>query len=513
MSDPYEPTLIQPAKPPLSDGGGRRRFLAHKPARANAMRRITGFGAAMLILGAVAVFVFVYLPQRVEGPSTPSRSGQPTATGSPTRASPGDVVAPFEAADSARARTEAQAILADFFALETELRDELNVDAWGAEEFERIKERAAAGDKLFIEGRYRESVDEYALAVAELGTLADQGKASYESALAQGEAALARLDHDKAVAAFDEALTIRPEAGPAAAGRDRAAQLPQIIELLRQADRAVLRGEFAAAEGHLTKIRAINPATPGLARRAVALGEARADERRRSTLSAGFGALQRGDYGKALDAFNRVLEQNPDDPDGLAGVQQAKQAEMLAEIDRLRDVAESHESAGEWADALAAYDSVLAMDPSLRFARDGKSRIAARVALIDAIATYVDDPGLLSDDREFAGAQSVLARADRVADPGAQLKDQRERLRAIVKRSSTPVPLIIDSDNQTEVMIGKVGFIGTFLRNELLLRPGRYVIIGSRDGYRDVRAEIMLEPDAKPIEIRCTEAIGGAAGS
>jgi hypothetical protein len=48
-----------------------------------------------------------------------------------------------------------------------------------------------------------------------------------------------------------------------------------------------------------------------------------------------------------------------------------------------------------------------------------------------------------------------------------------------------------------------------FTRKELQLKPGRYVAIGSRPGYRDVRREFTLTPGgtAVVVDVRCTEAV------
>ena len=63
------------------------------------------------------------------------------------------------------------------------------------------------------------------------------------------------------------------------------------------------------------------------------------------------------------------------------------------------------------------------------------------------------------------------------------------------------------SDNATEVTIHKVGALGAFERHELALRPGRYVIVGSQVGCRDVRKEIVLSSGMAPVDIRCAERI------
>ena len=505
MTAPDEPIHIQPAEAPLSDRGSRRRRMPGPSERTRSTApRAVGFGITLLVLGALATFVFVFLPDRVADPVAPTRAVVESDR-SPTP--PPDSVAPFEAADLARAREQAEAKLAEFFALESQLQEQLNVTAWGADDLDRVKDRAGAADQMFMEGRYQESLDEYAGALEDMAALADKGRGLFRSAMENGQIALAELDHEGAVKAFEQALTVRPNNADAAAGRDRASVLPEIVELLRQSERSILRGQFGEADRYLSEVRALDPATAGLGERVAKVAAARATKRRRDTLSEGFTALERGKHDEAIDAFNRVLATNPADSDGLAGLQQAKQIRLLAEIDRLRGQAEQQESEDQWSEASATYDAILDIDPSLRFARDGKARIATRIALVESMQRYIDDPGLLSDDNEYDRARKMLAEANAHAAEGPLFRTQLDDLRAIVERGSTPVPLIIDSDNETEIMIQKVGTFGPFLRHELKLRPGRYVIVGSRDGYRDVRDEIILQADSEPVEIRCTEPI------
>jgi hypothetical protein len=51
--------------------------------------------------------------------------------------------------------------------------------------------------------------------------------------------------------------------------------------------------------------------------------------------------------------------------------------------------------------------------------------------------------------------------------------------------------------------------MGAFRRKELRLKPGRYVALGVRDGFRDVRREFVVLPGGTPvvIDVRCTEAV------
>ena len=66
---------------------------------------------------------------------------------------------------------------------------------------------------------------------------------------------------------------------------------------------------------------------------------------------------------------------------------------------------------------------------------------------------------------------------------------------------------MLTSDAATEVTISQIGPLGKFARKELQLRPGRYVLKGSRDGRRDVRLEVNVVPQMTPVEISCRETI------
>jgi hypothetical protein len=46
-----------------------------------------------------------------------------------------------------------------------------------------------------------------------------------------------------------------------------------------------------------------------------------------------------------------------------------------------------------------------------------------------------------------------------------------------------------------------VGKLGRFSARDLSLRPGTYILVGSRDGYRDERLEVDVKPSPEPIRI------------
>jgi ferredoxin-NADP reductase len=62
---------------------------------------------------------------------------------------------------------------------------------------------------------------------------------------------------------------------------------------------------------------------------------------------------------------------------------------------------------------------------------------------------------------------------------------------------------------ETEVTVRKVAMLGRFKQRQLELRPGTYIAVGTREGYRDVRRTFSINHDSEPptVIIACTEQI------
>ena len=69
--------------------------------------------------------------------------------------------------------------------------------------------------------------------------------------------------------------------------------------------------------------------------------------------------------------------------------------------------------------------------------------------------------------------------------------------------------IALESDNQTQVVIHRVGQLGVFDHREIDLMPGTYTVMGTRVGYRDVRREITVLPGKAlpPLVVRCEDRI------
>jgi hypothetical protein len=188
---------------------------------------------------------------------------------------------------------------------------------------------------------------------------------------------------------------------------------------------------------------------------------------------------------------------------------QVDQEIKLADIRNLENEAVSLDAAEQWENSITVYKDILKIDPDLQFAQDGLRQASARKTLHDRLEGYIDDPDRLSDPVNVQAATRLLLDVTKMSPLGPRLEDQKNRLSRLLKRAATPLQVQLVSDNATNVAIFKIGKLGMFSAQEISLRPGKYVAVGNRAGYRDVRIEFRVAPedDMQPVVIQCEEQI------
>lgn len=226
-------------------------------------------------------------------------------------------------------------------------------------------------------------------------------------------------------------------------------------------------------------------------------------------MSEGLAALNDRRWQDALEAFERAARFRPDAPevtDGRARARAGQRQETIADgLRRAREL----EQTEAWREAERAYSAVLALDPESADALEGQGATETRADLDERIEFHLANPARLSSSEVFADAAAALAEALETVPSGTRLESQIARLEHLLELVSTPVTVILESDHQTEVVVYRVGRLGTFTRRELHLMPGAYTVVGSRDGYRDVRLQLVVTPGSPPdpLMVRCTEGL------
>lgn len=226
-------------------------------------------------------------------------------------------------------------------------------------------------------------------------------------------------------------------------------------------------------------------------------------------MSAGLRAFESGDLETAKGAFERALSLAPESTEAADGLARAELASRLEAIRLHQAKAEVLEGEERWRDAEKEYATALALDSTLRFAREGRNRAVERAALHDRLEYHIANPDRLSEESVLEAAKGVLTSARAIEPTTQKLQGQIDRLQSAIKTATTPVRVVLVSDNLTNVVVYRVGRLGTFEKRNLDLRPGTYTVVGTREGYRDVRRRLQVAPEGEnePLQVSCEEEI------
>lgn len=472
--------------------------------RREGFRRGLLAGAAVLAVAGVA-FTFFVLPDLVEQrqPAAPAVDGVPATAAAPA---PAAAEVDLERLAQLKRRAEERREPLPERLARLEQRDVASWDTGGLAE---ARAALGAGDAAMESRDYAQALRHFDALAERLARLERRLPEVVRERLQEARAAFDAGRSQDAATAYAAALRAHPDNPAARRGLERAKVLDAVLREVAAATRAEQAGDAAAATAAYRRALALDAATAS-ARSGLDRLQARAREAAyAAALAQGQAALARRDYAAARTAFARAQQVRPGSPEAAEGLRQVQRATETRQLAGTLERAAAAESAEQWSAALALHREALQVEPTLRAAQEGVERVEPRAALDAELQAFLDRP-----ERAFSApardvARNVLERAARVPAPGPRLQSQVARLQRLLRDAETPVRVVLTSDNATDVQIYRVGKLGAFERRDLELMPGRYTVVGTRAGYRDVRRELAVLPGAPPptLAVHCEERI------
>ncbi len=474
---------------------------------------------ALGVLVLLALAVVLWLPASLEEPpgapaepvapesgatSAPEPSAVAPAAPEPTRSD----AAPWSDAQAARQRRSAQETAAELLDLQYSL-EERGVEQWAPEPFADAKSRAAQGDTLYREAEYKAAEAQYRESLATMQAIEQSLPDELARLLTQAGDAIEAGDAEAAESSLAIASLMAPDDADIAALRSRADKLAELLPLLEQAAAAEAAGDLSAARQFLEQAAALDPghlrAKSELARVTTAARERDFN----AAMSEGYAALDEGRFDTARKAFRKAASLQEGSSEAASALAEVTAAETAGRLGALERQGRTHERQEQWQKAVATYERARKLDSSVLFASDGLARSKGRAELDSQLQKLIDEPQRLSDTSVASAAEELLARAAQAAPSGPRLQAQVSQLEELLRQYNTPVTVTLRSDSETEVIVYKVARLGRFEQRELTLRPGTYTVVGTRDGYRDVRRQFTIAYDSAPapLSIACTEPI------
>jgi tetratricopeptide (TPR) repeat protein len=479
----FQPQRLEPAD--AKHAGSRRLLYA-------------GFG----ILAAVALAVVFLLPGYME---------EQAASRPPVELVREPAVEP-PAADTVPGETGSRQVadqaLGDLLAVEDRLQAKA-VELWGGADWAAARAAVTEGDDFYKVRDYAAATVAYRQAAGILGPLVGRAPDVLATALADGANAVEAGNQQLAIERYDLALAIDKENAAAQAGRSRALRLDQVLALVEEASGHEFAQQWRNALESYREALAIDPdweaAVTGRDRvRGIIAGNDY-----QAAMSTGYAALAAANYPVAKREFTAALNIRPNDADAQTALGQIETEQRLARIIRLSAEAEQLQSAEDWVTAGERYESILGLDATVVSARMGLESSRERAELDRRMRESIGSPDRLADDAVWQVTRTLVEFARGAQPRGPVLTGQIDELDRLLQRALVPVSVQFQSDNLTDVVIYKVGRLGTFVTRSIELRPGSYTAVGIRNGYRDVRTTFSVAPEVamQPIVLRCEDPI------
>ena len=410
--------------------------------------------------------------------------------------------------DEGRARFRAESTLGELLSA-LEVLEGRGIALWASREQMAARDLYAKGDEAYLEKDFAYAEELYLGALTVLEPLYERIKPTFDKAYAGAVAAFEAGDRLEALRLFELAAAITSSHPGAKAGYERARNLEAVLRLVDQGMKFEEDLDLDAAQNSFEQAVELDSlwqaAHDGLQRVARTRVKLQFDTR----MTEGFEAIVAGDYLGARAAFRMAKQLVPGSSEPDDGLLQVDQGLRLQEITTLEREAESLEHDEHWDAVVRTYEEILKVDSTLSFAGDGLRRGRQMQSLHKQLDELIAEPDRLSAPSVMQKATMLVVNITTRPDVGPRLSGQKDELSRLLKRAATALTVPLISDNVTDVSIYKIGRLGNFMRKEVNLRPGTYVAVGSRPGFRDVRLEFRVAPEIEmePVVVQCEEQI------
>lgn len=464
------------------------------------------------LFGVLAILVFVvlvYFPQLGEQSAAVNRQHEAippagTVSSPPMKnqlATPGEEAALYDPHE-----ISSKEVLKKLLELNSRLLSD-NIEVWGLESYRTVVALIGEGDAHLQRNEYQDAKEKYTRAHEKLQQLDATKNEILGSALHTGMAALEKGDSGGAHKSFSVALAIDVDNQDAKEGLTRAQNLEAVLASIARGKHYEYQGNLKAALQEYTKGYELDtkfqPAVMAYER----LAEEVKQQELKEHLSQFYLNLERKDL-KGAEASLKDAENLASTGSAVKNAREilesAKEARALL---RMRQKAENLMTNEDWQMALASYQQVLKVAPQADFAIRGVEVAKRNSELVIQLDTLLDSKERFQDEKVLRNGFATLEYALQQKGLGPRTTAKINDLDEALTRAVQPVKVFLYSDNLTDVTIYHVGRLGRFHQKELILKPGKYTIVGERAGYRVKRGVIELSPDRPEADytIQCEE--------
>ena len=300
-----------------------------------------------------------------------------------------------------------------------------------------------------------------------------------------------------------QALRQRPDDSEAKRWEARIAHLPELLAERRKAEDARVAGRLREERAALRRIVELDPEDADARERVAAIDRELREQAFARAVAQGRQAVENRTLEPAKQALAEAHRLDPEHADTRQ--LQTQVAALERTLDRDGHLAAAEQAAGrdDWEAALAAFEAARAIEPTHDAAVRGSGLATRIVEAQRAVDEFLSRPERLGAPRVADAARDALRRTAALTALSPRLANGAAGLERAIEAARTPVPVLIVSDEETEIGIRGVGTVGRVRERTIDLLPGQYVFEGKRRGYRSKLVDVVVQANLDaPVEVR-----------
>lgn len=360
------------------------------------------------------------------------------------------------------------------------------------------------------------SVGEYDKALERLKSGAEQAiqkveafEDAYSTAFQDADIAYQAEDVEAAQLNITEALRLKPDSVDAQKLETQINRLPKVLSLMRDAVTARVENDLQREASLLREIIDLDPTREEQKARLATVVSTIRENQFASYISKGMTGVEQRNLGQAQSNLRKAqqLFKTRDAVSLLASQVETLRLEIEAEALVKKGIQSS--SADEWEQARAHFIAANKILPDNKESLDGFQLSSKIIDLKKKVTGHLNKPERLSNASVADSVEVLLEDVKVFEDFSPSLKARSQELSAFAIVYSTPVPVMVVSDGETQVSVRGVGQVGKTTGRTINLKPGTYSFEGKRPGYIAKLIKVEIPPGAQniSIEVICDEPI------
>lgn len=360
---------------------------------------------------------------------------------------------------------------------------------------------------LFSSGDYAVALKELEtatkVAISELDTM----NKAFEEAMAQAQSLYSQDDYDKARVEISKAISIRPDDEDALMLEVQIDALPRVLELVKAAEVARSENNLKDEASTLQLILALAPNRKAAQARLVEVSKLIEEQDFAAFIRQGMMRVSQKKLAEARQNLRGAQGIFPDREEVALLRSEVANLSRMLKVESLLGKASKAVRNDDWATAEQLYADVMAIEPNNAAAVQGGTTAQGILSLQGKINAHLNNPHRLGSSAVVADVKTILGQSVNYHKQSPTLAASASLLEQQLKAYGTKVPVLIRSDNHTNILVRGVGKVGQTTERYIELKPGAYTFEGLRPGYKSRLMSVTVEPNSTDlvVEIVCNE--------